>query len=71
MLTETQTAIPTVAIPVVERIAYSIKEFGKATGLSPATIYRRISENEIRSVVVGGRRLIPASERQRLFEQTA
>jgi len=51
----------------VPRLAYSIREFAEAAGVSRAQIYVLLQRGEVRSVKLGGRRLIPASEADRLF----
>ena len=48
------------------RLAYSIAEAAAVTSLSRATLYRLISSGKLRTVTVGARRLIPATEIQRL-----
>lgn len=40
-------------------IAYSVAEVSRRTSLSPATIYRRLDDQTLRSVKIAGRRLIP------------
>ena len=42
------------------KIAYSIQEAAKATSLARSTIYNHIAAGRLRSIRVGGRRLIPA-----------
>lgn len=49
-------------------VSYTIKDFCSATGLGKTTVYERIRTGEIKSVVLFGRRLIPASEAQRLID---
>ena len=51
-----------------ERISYGIGDAVKATGLGRTTIYRLIKEGELKSVMIGGRRLIPAMELRKLME---
>ncbi|WP_395020998.1 excisionase family DNA-binding protein [Dongia sp.] len=50
-----------------ERSAFSIKEFSERSGLSVATIYRRLKDGSLRSVQIGGRRLIPADVERELL----
>ncbi len=43
----------------VERIAYSVAEVAAAWGTSKQFVYDRLNDGTLRSVKVGGRRLIP------------
>lgn len=43
-------------------VSYTVKDFCTATGLGKTTVYERIRTGEIKSLVLFGRRLIPASE---------
>lgn len=45
-----------------ERIAFSVSETVEATGLGKTTIYGLIRDGKLRSVKVGNRRLIRASD---------
>jgi excisionase family DNA binding protein len=53
------------------RLAYSVRETVRTTNLSYASIYRLIKAGKIRSVKIGGRRLIPASALDALLEEGA
>jgi excisionase family DNA binding protein len=55
----------------VPRAAYQISEFLEAFGVSRSHLYNLIRDGKIRSVCIGGRRLIPVEEGQRLLEQGA
>lgn len=46
----------------ISKMAYSIDEFCDALGLSRSTVKRLISAEKVRSVKIGRRVLIPASE---------
>ena len=48
------------------RLTYSIAESEVLTGLSRATLYRRIAAGELRTVQSGRRRLVPSAELNRL-----
>jgi excisionase family DNA binding protein len=50
----------------VRPAAISIKDFRVATGLSYATVYRRLADGTLKSSKVGGRRLIAYSEIERI-----
>jgi excisionase family DNA binding protein len=53
------------------RRAYSVRETARTTNLSYATIYRLIGKGKLRTVKIGGRRLIPASALDALLEEGA
>jgi excisionase family DNA binding protein len=42
-----------------ERLAYRVDEACRALGISRTTLYKLIASGELRTVMVGGRRLIP------------
>lgn len=48
------------------RLTYSIAESEVLTGLSRATLYRRIAAGELRTVQSGRRRLVPVCELERM-----
>ena len=45
-----------------DRLAYSVSEFGKTSGLSRSLLYEAIKLGELRSIKVRGRRLILAED---------
>jgi excisionase family DNA binding protein len=47
-------------LPPEIALAYRVNDAVKISGLSRSSIYKLIAEGELRSVVVAGRRLIPA-----------
>jgi excisionase family DNA binding protein len=49
-------------------LAYRIDDAVKASGLSRSTLYDLISEGKLRSIKVGGRRLIPAEALRQLLQ---
>lgn len=49
------------------RAAYSITETAQMLGLCEASIYRAMRRGDIESVMLGGRRLIPATTINRLL----
>lgn len=49
------------------KIAYRINEAVKATGLGRTFIYERIASGELRSIKVGGRRLIMREDLMRFL----
>jgi excisionase family DNA binding protein len=51
------------------RRAYSVRESARITNLSYATIYRLIGKKKLRTVKIGGRRLVPATALDALLEE--
>lgn len=52
-----------------ERIAYSVDEASKATGLGRTTLYGLMSAGRLRSCKIGNRRLIRAQDLMALIDQ--
>lgn len=52
-------------------IAYRVSDFCAAMGISRSTFYKLAKDDRIRTVQIGGRRLIPAVEAQRLAAEGA
>lgn len=50
----------------IPRLAFSLAEVEVSTGLSRATLYRLVDAGKLRTVQHGRRRLVPASELERL-----
>lgn len=44
------------------RLSYSIEECATLTGLSKATLYRRIADHQLKTVRRGRRRLVPVAQ---------
>jgi excisionase family DNA binding protein len=44
-----------------ERRAYSVREVAKMLGVHRATIYRVIDDSKLATLLIGGRRLVPAA----------
>lgn len=53
----------------VERVAYSPAEAAAALGIDRSTIYEWLNAQRLRSVKIGGRRLIAADELRRLVTE--
>ena len=53
-------------LPIIPR-AYRVKDFCKAFGLSRSTVYNLIADGRLRSVLIAGRRLIPADAAEALL----
>ena len=56
----------TQAITDIPRLSYSLTEAAAATGISLATLHRKIATGELKGMKVGRRRVIPADELQRM-----
>ena len=50
-------------------LAYRVKHFCRAVGLGKTKFYELVREGKLKTVVIGGRRLIPADEAQRLIRE--
>jgi excisionase family DNA binding protein len=56
-----------VSIKPEERRAFRVQEFCKLYGLSRSSAYKLMEAGKLRSVLVGGRRLIPAEAAEDLL----
>jgi excisionase family DNA binding protein len=52
-----------------ERLAYRVDDFCRAIGLGRTKVYELIGEGVLRTVIVGGRRLIPREAAEALLKQ--
>ena len=50
-------------------LAYRVAQFCKAVGVGKTKFYELVRDGKIKTVVIGGRRLIPADEAQRLVRE--
>jgi excisionase family DNA binding protein len=50
-------------------LAYQVAHFCKAIGLGKTKFYELVAAGKIKTIVIGGRRLIPAAEAQRLVRE--
>ena len=48
-------------------LAYSVDAFCRSIGIGRTKFYDLVRERKIRTVTIGGRRLVPATEIQRLL----
>jgi excisionase family DNA binding protein len=48
--------------------AYRVNDFINAFGLGRTSVYKLIKEGKLRTVMIGGRRLIPADEAEMLIK---
>ena len=53
--------------PSVERVAFSVAEVSNLTGLGKTKLYELIASGELGSRKIGRRRLIPATDLDRLL----
>ena len=56
------------AIRSPDRRAYRINDFCRAFGLGRTAAYKLIRDGKLSSVVIGGRRLIPADQAEALLK---
>jgi excisionase family DNA binding protein len=52
-----------------DRLAFRVKPFCESIGISRTTFYELVRNGKIRTIVIGGRRLVPAAEAQRLVRE--
>jgi excisionase family DNA binding protein len=52
-----------------DRLAYRVDDFCRAIGLGRTKVYAMIGDGTLRTVVVGGRRLIPREAAEALLKQ--
>jgi len=53
----------------LEPLAYQIDQFCQIIGLGRTAVYKLIKEGKIKTIRIGGRRLIPRSEALRLVKE--
>lgn len=54
-----------------EPLAYRVNEFCRKIGIGRSSLYGLIKDGKIRTVIIAGRRLVPASEAERLLSGDA
>ena len=52
-----------------QRRAYPINETAVLLGISRSSVYRLINEGELRAIYLGGRRLVPSDEIDRITRE--
>jgi excisionase family DNA binding protein len=52
-----------------DRLAYRVQPFCKGIGIGRTKFYELVATGKIKTIVIGGRRLIPADEVQRLVRE--
>ncbi len=57
--------------PETEKRAFHVKDAAKAYGWSRSTLYKMMKDGTLRSVRVGGRRLIPRDALEALIAESA
>jgi excisionase family DNA binding protein len=50
-------------------LAYRVAQFCKLIGLGKTKFYELVHDGKIKTVVIGGRRLVPADEARRLVRE--
>jgi excisionase family DNA binding protein len=63
--------LPSLPPPLDVALAYRVNDAAKIIGLSRSSIYILIAEKKLRSIVVAGRRLIPADALRELLQVAA
>jgi excisionase family DNA binding protein len=51
------------------RLAFRVKPFCEAVGIGRTKFYELVRNGKIKTVVIGGRRLVPAAEARRLIRE--
>jgi excisionase family DNA binding protein len=51
------------------RLAFRVQPFCKSIGIGRTKFYELVAAGKIKTVVIGGRRLVPADEAQRLIRE--
>jgi excisionase family DNA binding protein len=59
---------PKSPLPIDVPLAYRINDAVRVSGLSRSSLYELIAQKKLRSVMVAGRRLIPASALRELLQ---
>lgn len=52
-------------------LAYQVNPFCEMLGIGRTTFYNLVKAGELRTVMIGGRRVVPASEAERLLSGAA
>ena len=50
-----------------KRLAYQVNPFCEMLGIGRTTFYNLVKEKKLRTVMIGGRRVVPATEADRLL----
>jgi predicted site-specific integrase-resolvase len=53
----------------VDRLGYRIPDYCEAVGISRSSVYELIKNGKLQSVLIAGRRIIPADEARRLMRE--
>jgi excisionase family DNA binding protein len=61
---------PSQPVPLA-RIGYRVNDFCAVTGIGRTSLYELIRDGKIKTVRIAGRRIIPASEAERLLKEGA
>jgi len=51
------------------RLAFRVQPFCKSIGIGRTKFYELVTAGKIKTVIIGGRRLVPADEAQRLVRE--
>lgn len=50
-------------------LAFRVRPFCQTVGIGKSTFYKLVTAGKIKTIVIGGRRLVPAEEAQRLVRE--
>jgi excisionase family DNA binding protein len=53
--------------PPLPPLAYQVNEFCRRIGIGRTTLYAMMKDGQIKTVLIGGRRVVPATEADRLL----
>jgi len=62
--------MPSQPVPLT-RVGYRVNDFCAVTGIGRTSLYELIRDGKIKTVRIAGRRIIPASEAERLLNEGA
>ena len=60
---------PEIEAGETNRLAFRVQPFCQSIGIGRTKFYELVRDGKIKTVVIGGRRLIPAEEAQRLVRE--
>lgn len=66
-----QTNLDTTARAAAIPLAYTVNTFCRSVGIGRSLFYQLVKDGKIRTITIGGRRLVPADEARRLLSEGA
>jgi excisionase family DNA binding protein len=64
-MSHTPKRLPSEPIPL-KRLGYRVNDFVAITGISRSTFYDLLKDGKIKTIRIGGRRIVPAIEAERI-----